>query len=206
MKSSESPKQGPIKAPNSKIQAPEKHQDPSTRRPFAAFDPSASEARHRGRKVADFGALNLELPWPRSAKARSDGGSLGLGAWSFSGAWMLMLGVFLASCSVGPNYHPPKVALSGEWSEPLEGGMTNRATRAAEWWTTFNDPKLNSLIVRAVQSNYDLRIAEARLRQARAQRRFSTADFWPTMDASASYTRERASKNVNQPGNPFENN
>ena len=119
---------------------------------------------------------------------------------------LLGIGLFFTGCSVGPNYHAPKVAVSGKWSEPLEGGLTNRTARAAEWWTTFNDPKLNSLIVRAVQSNHDLRIAEARLRQARAQRRFSTADFWPTMDASASYTRERASKNVNQPSNPFENN
>src|SRR6266581_2772540 len=119
---------------------------------------------------------------------------------------LLGIGLFFTGCSVGPNYRAPKVAVSGKWSEPLEGGLTNRTARAAEWWTTFNDPKLNSLIVRAVQSNHDLRIAEARLRQARAQRRFSTADFWPTMDASASYTRERASKNVNQPSNPFENN
>jgi len=102
---------------------------------------------------------------------------------------LLGIGLFFTGCSVGPNYHAPKVAVSGKWSEPLEGGLTNRTARAAEWWTTFNDPKLNSLIVRAVQSNHDLRIAEARLRQARAQRRFSTADFWPTMDASPSYTR-----------------
>src|SRR5438445_286794 len=202
MKSSESPKQGPVKAPNSKLQAPEKHQDPSTRRDFAVFDPRASEARHRGRKAAHFGAWNLRLPWPRLAIARSDGGSLGLGAWSLPGAWMLALGIFLTGCSVGPNYHQPKVAVSGEWSEPLAGGMTNRTTHAAEWWTTFNDPKLNSLIVRAVQSNYDLRIAVARLRQARAQRRFSTAEFWPTVDASASYTRERASEHGNQPALP----
>src|SRR5437773_2065429 len=83
------------------------------------------------------------------------------GTWGLLGIWILVFGIFLTGCSGGPNYHPPKVALSGEWSEPLEGGMTNRTTHAAEWWTTFNDPKLNSLIVRAVQSNYDLRIAEA---------------------------------------------
>ncbi len=134
---------------------------------------------------------------------------LKFGTWGFLGIWILVFGIFWAGCSVGPNYHPPKVAASGEWSEPLEGGATNRTTLAAEWWTTFNDPKLNSLIARAVQSNYDLRIAEARLRQARAQRRFSTADFWPTVDASASYARERASEHGNQsalPNVPLENN
>src|SRR2546429_363458 len=76
---------------------------------------------------------------------------LKFGTWGFLGIWILVFGIFWAGCSVGPNYHAPKVTLAGEWSEPLEGGATNRTTRAAEWWTTFNDPKLNSLIVRALQ-------------------------------------------------------
>jgi len=123
--------------------------------------------------------------------------------------WFVGFGLFFTGCSVGPNYHAPKVALSGDWSEPVEGGTTDRSVSAADWWTTFNDPKLNSLIARAMQSNHDLRIAEARLRQARAQRRFSSADFWPTMEASASYSRERASEHGNQPvfqNVPLENN
>jgi len=128
-----------------------------------------------------------------------------LGVWSFS----VVLGAFLAGCSVGPNYHTPNVALSGGWSEPLEGGVTNQTARATQWWKTFNDPELNSLIVRAVSSNYDLRIAEARLRQARAQRKFYAADFGPTLDATGSYTRQRVSENGLQavaPGVPLENN
>src|SRR5262245_18096783 len=94
-----------------------------------------------------------------------------LGAWGLLGIWNLVLGILLPGCSVGPNYQAPHVAVSGNWSEPLEGGATNHAAPAAEWWTTFSDPRLNSLIARAVRSNYDLRIAEARLRQARAQRK-----------------------------------
>src|SRR5215470_12821394 len=102
---------------------------------------------------------------------------------------VLMIGSFLAGCSVGPNYHPPKVAVAPNWSESIEGGATNGTASVADWWTSFHDMELNSLIVRAVSSNYDLRMAEARLRQARAQRQFSSADFWPTVNASGSYTR-----------------
>src|SRR5215468_10823039 len=102
-----------------------------------------------------------------------------IGASYFLAAWILVPGVFSVGCSVGPNYHQPRVGMPGSWSEPLEGGTTNRAAPAAEWWRTFSDPKLNSLIARAVQANYDLRIAEARLRQARAQRKFYAADFGP---------------------------
>jgi len=110
-----------------------------------------------------------------------------------NGLSLFALAAFLSACAVGPNYGPPKAILQGNWSEPLEGGTTNHSIQASAWWRTFNDPTLNSLIARAVKSNYDLRIADARLRQARAQRRFSAADFWPTIDASASYARERIS-------------
>src|SRR5262245_44360507 len=132
-----------------------------------------------------------------------------IGAWCFHAAWILVFGVFSVGCSVGPNYHAPKAAVSGGWSEPLEGGTTNRGAPAAEWWRTFSDSKLNSLIARAVQANYDLRIAEARLRQARAQRKSYAADFGPTLDATGSYTRQRVSENGLQavaPGVPLENN
>src|SRR5262249_42519338 len=126
----------------------------------------------------------------------------------FLAAWILVFGVFSTGCSVGPNYHAPKAAVSGGWSEPLEGGTTIRTALAAEWWRTFGDPKLNSLIARAVQANHDLRIAEARLRQARDQRKFFVADFAPTLDATGSYTRQRVSENGLQavaPGVPLEN-
>ena len=38
----------------------------------------------------------------------------------------------------------------------------------AQWWTAFKDPLLDSLVERAVKSNLDLRIAEARVREERA--------------------------------------
>ena len=40
----------------------------------------------------------------------------------------------------------------------------------AVWWKSFNDAELDSLVERALRSNPDLRIAEARVREARAQR------------------------------------
>ena len=44
-----------------------------------------------------------------------------------------------------------------------------------------------------LQSNLNLRAACARVRQARFQQAMAKADFWPTIDANASYTRNRAS-------------
>jgi multidrug efflux system outer membrane protein len=77
----------------------------------------------------------------------------------------------------------------------MTNGLTNSASTASTWWKSFNDSELDSLIQRAVRSNLDLRVAEARLRQARAVRERSAADLMPAVDASASYARQLQSEN-----------
>lgn len=104
--------------------------------------------------------------------------------------------VALAGCSVGPNYRKPKVAMPADWSEAGNGGTTNSVTVLTNWWTTFQDPVLDSLIQRAVQSNHDLKAAEARVRAARAAKGAALADFLPALDGIASYTKTRRSENA----------
>jgi NodT family efflux transporter outer membrane factor (OMF) lipoprotein len=114
--------------------------------------------------------------------------------------------LLLDSCAVGPDYHQPKMDLPAQWSEPLAGDAANHAMKHAQWWTSFNDPTLNSLIERAVKSNYDLRIAAARVRQARASLAVVKADLWPSVDASGSYTREYGGPNNSAFGVLLDNN
>ncbi len=101
----------------------------------------------------------------------------------------------VAGCTVGPNYHLPESNPPAQWSETLAGGETNNSPSIATWWKSFNDTELDSLVERAVRSNLDLRIAEARVRESRAQRGVVEADLWPSVDASGSYARERMSAN-----------
>jgi NodT family efflux transporter outer membrane factor (OMF) lipoprotein len=103
--------------------------------------------------------------------------------------------VALAGCAVGPDYHPPKARAPANWSEAQLGGTTNSAPTVVEWWKTFNDPELNSLVERAVGANYDLRIAEGRLHEARALRAGALFDLGPKIDSSAGYTDARQSRN-----------
>lgn len=119
----------------------------------------------------------------------------------------------IAGCAVGPNYHSPETKAPAQWTEPLAAGETNSAIAAADWWKDFHDSEMDSLIQRAVQSNLDLRIAQARVREARAQYGIAAADLWPTVDGSSSYARARESQHqpllgsIPLPGNvPFENN
>ena len=103
--------------------------------------------------------------------------------------------IILAGCAVGPNYHSPEVSAPLQWSEPLAGGEANSPVSIAGWWRNFHDPELDSLIDRAVQSNLDLRIAQARVREARAEYGVAVGNLWPTVDASGSYAYQRQSQN-----------
>jgi NodT family efflux transporter outer membrane factor (OMF) lipoprotein len=114
---------------------------------------------------------------------------------------------------VGPNYHRPSATAPAQWGEPLAGGETNAPVVSAAWWKNFNDPELDSLIEGAVHSNLDLQIAQARVREARAQSQETHANLWPTVDSSGSYVRAQESRHqpvlgsLPVPANvPFENN
>jgi NodT family efflux transporter outer membrane factor (OMF) lipoprotein len=107
----------------------------------------------------------------------------------------LLLAGLLAGCVVGPDYHPPQIAAPPQWVSPPEGGETNLPAATAAWWESFHDPALNSLVTRAAQSNLSLRVAVARIRQARAAAGVVSSGLSPAMDAGASLTRERYSAN-----------
>jgi NodT family efflux transporter outer membrane factor (OMF) lipoprotein len=104
---------------------------------------------------------------------------------------------------VGPDYRRPDLPVPSAWNEAQQKGVDTRSADLARWWTAFNDPLLNSLVERAVNFNLDLRIAEARIREARATRAVTASGEWPTLDVSGSYSRNRASGNAI--GSPSQN-
>jgi NodT family efflux transporter outer membrane factor (OMF) lipoprotein len=92
---------------------------------------------------------------------------------------------------VGPDHVPPKPDVPAGWVGPM-GRMSlapPEQAKLVQWWTTFGDPTLNSLVERAVKSNLDLREAEALIRQARAARGIARADLWPTVSATGAFLR-----------------
>lgn len=110
-----------------------------------------------------------------------------------AGVWLVLL---LGACTVGPNYGRVHSAVPAHWGEMPGSGLTAGPVRLARWWTLFEDRELDSLMERAVASNLDLRDAEARIREARAQRRVIAADAFPAVGVQASYARERSSENA----------
>jgi NodT family efflux transporter outer membrane factor (OMF) lipoprotein len=108
------------------------------------------------------------------------------------------LGFFLLAggCTVGPNYKRPDLPTPSAWNEARQSGIETTSGDLTRWWMEFDDPLLNSLVDRAVRSNLDLRMAQARIREARATRAVAAAGAWPTLGTSASYKRNRSSQNA----------
>jgi NodT family efflux transporter outer membrane factor (OMF) lipoprotein len=80
--------------------------------------------------------------------------------------------------------------------EQRQIAATTRPADMAQWWTTFNDPKLDLLIHQAIAGNLDLRAANQRILQARAARSGTTANLFPEIDATGGFDHETVSKNA----------
>jgi len=105
---------------------------------------------------------------------------------------VLMSSLILAACAVGPDYRKPEVATPDSFVG-VDGAQFSTADMEREFWKAFNDEQLNDMIEQALAANHDIRIATARLREARALRGESRLDLAPTVQGSAGYTKARAS-------------
>ncbi len=110
---------------------------------------------------------------------------------------LLALSLAVCACAVGPSYTRPAVPVPETWSE-LQAGQVAAADRPAiaRWWMAFHDPTLEGLVTRAVDGNLDLKIAAARVMEARAARGIATSRALPQIDASAAYSRAQRSEAV----------
>jgi multidrug efflux system outer membrane protein len=127
----------------------------------------------------------------------------------------LFLILFTTACAVGPNYKRPKVDVPGEYRGPAEQNASQapqnpsqqspqtpqQASQSSEqslgdqkWWEVFQDPQLQELIRTALKQNYDVRIAAARIMEARAQLGITRADQLPTVSAGATGLNDRIPK------------
>src|SRR5690349_7520581 len=107
----------------------------------------------------------------------------------------------LAACSVGPDYKRPQTEVPAAW--PVSAPDANISAR---WWTLYADLQLNLMVEEALAHNYNLRLAAARVDEARAGLTLVRADSLPTVSASGSAARNRISERSGNffPGIPTE--
>jgi NodT family efflux transporter outer membrane factor (OMF) lipoprotein len=102
-----------------------------------------------------------------------------------------VLAVGAAGCAVGPAYRRPAVSVPREWpGEPARGTSQGDAV-TGEWWATFHDRELESLVTRAVEVNLDLQLAAARVEEARASRGVAGSNFAPQVNVAVSAASNR---------------
>jgi len=101
---------------------------------------------------------------------------------------LLVAGAALAAtgCAVGPVYHAPieaPVALKTDAASVVE------TPAEPTWWRSFGDAELDSLIERSLTANLDLRVAVARVKEARALFHDALLDRFPRVTSDAGYSR-----------------
>ena len=121
----------------------------------------------------------------------------------------LFLTLFTCACAVGPNYKRPKVDVPVTYRGASPDGSAQKDSQPAgdssqrsstpslqslgdqKWWEVFQDPTLQDLIRTALKQNYDVRIAAARIMEARAQLGITRADQLPSVNAGATGMNDR---------------
>ena len=91
----------------------------------------------------------------------------------------LFVGVFLLGCS--SNRDQVEVPVE----PPEEFSQSGTQVIPEEWWTEFNDPKLDALIDSALGNNFSLRSSWEQLQAARAVVDRESSLFWPQIEGSA---------------------
>jgi len=102
-------------------------------------------------------------------------------------AAVIALALGSASCTVGPDYHRPPVSAPATF-RGIEPGVPPGPQTLVDlaWWEYYQDPVLQSLIGTAIAENYDLRVAVARIIDARAQVTIARSFQFPELSGSSS--------------------
>ncbi|MBW1659097.1 MAG: efflux transporter outer membrane subunit [Deltaproteobacteria bacterium] len=109
---------------------------------------------------------------------------------------------------VGPNYKKPETSVPTTWQKDIlemDPALSPEPAKIKKWWEVFNDPILNQLITESQTTNYDIRIAVARVEEAWAQIGVVSGQRMPQIDVKGSFDRQRSSENDIFPGGDLYN-
>ncbi len=109
---------------------------------------------------------------------------------------LLVLGFLLTGCTVGPKYKRPTLDVPGAYrnESSLQPAASAESMGNEKWWEVFQDPVLQKLIRTALQQNYDVQIAAARVLQAQAELGITRANQFPMAGVGAGGFSQRNPK------------
>ncbi len=120
-------------------------------------------------------------------------------------AALLAVSLVASGCAVGPDYKSPETRVPDRWSAPAASVPADDPAPLARWWTGFRDPELTSLIERAFQANLDLKLAQTRIRQARASLTAAGGGLGPTASATGAFQRGQSPQSSGKTAGPVTN-
>jgi outer membrane protein, multidrug efflux system len=107
---------------------------------------------------------------------------------AIAAAWM-------TGCMLGPNYQRPDVQVPQTFRAPDPLPAPQAESLAdLKWWEVFKDEDLQQLVRTALQQNYDLRDAVARVEAARANLGITRSNQFPQVGASGDMQFTRLSR------------
>jgi multidrug efflux system outer membrane protein len=98
-----------------------------------------------------------------------------------------VIATVVAACGMRRPYSAPKVEPAT--LHKVDPALVSTQPFDARWWTQFEDPILDAVVSRALEANHDVRIAIARVEQARAFSDEVNRDRYPTVIAGGAVDR-----------------
>lgn len=115
---------------------------------------------------------------------------------------IIALGTALAGCSLMPDYQRPEPPVAAQWPQTAQPDGVRKAAEL-DWRSFFPDQKLQALIAAALEHNRDIRIAAARVEEARALYGIARADRLPNVDVAVSGQSVRTPGDLSLTGSRF---
>ena len=111
---------------------------------------------------------------------------------------LAVIALLSCGCTVGPNYKKPTASVPPTYRGlvPDANGSNSSGPSLGDqkWFEVFQDEQLRSLIRTAIEQNYDVRIAAARILAAQAQLGITRADQFPSVAGGASLVDQRSAR------------
>jgi multidrug efflux system outer membrane protein len=113
-------------------------------------------------------------------------------------AFATIVALLFSGCTLGPDYLRPKILIPDN-HRGVVGAPVAESLADLPWWELFRDPVLQELTRESLQHNFDLRIAAARVEQARAQIGITRSFLFPQVHFSASGSVQQVSRSSEPP-------
>lgn len=112
-----------------------------------------------------------------------------------------MLTAGLGGCSLAPDYLRPTAPVAASWNASADvTAAGKRNIEQTPWRQFFPDPRLRALITSALDYNRDMRIAVARVEEARGLYGVQRADRLPTLNITGGETAQSIPGSVSTTG------